>query len=188
MMTGTRINHSFKVSKHLPSSMSCYEGDSITLECKFTLTEEQEPCEWFHESELIQFPNYPKNPIYENNSDGVRRKLTIKAAELDHSGLYICKCGDFTTETILEVDPRPPQFNLEFRPAEVRLGENCLFKCETDKPEVNVLWMKNGVEIEESKKHIIIWDGCDHSLEIVNVGIEDQAEYSLVEKFFIKSP
>ena len=145
------------------------------LECKFTLTEEQEPCEWYHESDIIDFST---SLIYENVSDGVRRKLKIKNAELDHSGLYICKVGDFTSETILEVEPRPPSFAETFEHVATGLGSDVIFRCETDKRDVNVLWMKNGMELLETDRHDIIWDDCHHSLEIKNIEEDDIGEYS----------
>ena len=71
-----------------------------------------------------------------------------------------------------------PEFTNPFKSKIARIGENATFSCKTDKPEVDVIWMKNGQKIEESHKHVIVWDGCDHSLEVLNVDENDQADYS----------
>lgn len=169
------------VAEHLQSSERCFEEDEKLLRCKFTLTEEQEKAEWYLESDLIDFESEPFRNRFENLSDGHWRVLKLKKAELDDSGLYICKIGNFTTETILEVEPKPPTFNVRFESAEVGFGNDWTFKCQVDKPDLNVLWLKNGVELPESSRYITEWDGEDeltHRLTIKDIEEADQAEYS----------
>ena len=164
------------VAKHLEAETWCYENDDKILQCQFTLTEDQEPAEWFWESEPIDFETSTK---FENVSDGHWRRLKIKNAELDDSGLFMCKIGEHTTETILEVEPRPPAFTVKVKGGQVEAGDNFTFFVETEKPEANVVWMKNGLELPDSDRYITRWDDqLTHTLTIMDVEEDDDAEYS----------
>ena len=83
------------------------------------------------------------------------------------------------TENICKapLDVKLPEFTNPFKSTLAKIGENATFNCKTDKPEVDVVWMKNGEKIKESDKHVITWDECEHSLTVVDVGEQDRAEY-----------
>ena len=166
------------VSKHLEEVTNCFEGDEKILKCKFTLTEEQEEAEWYLEDEKIDFT--AEADRFGNACDGGHwRALKIKKAELDDSGLYMCRIGDHLTETILEVLPKPAEFKVGFDSGVAELNEDWEFKIEVDKPNQDVVWSKDGNQLHISgDKYITTWDDdFTHRLVIKNIQLEDQGHY-----------
>jgi len=166
------------VSKHLEEVTNCFEGDEKILKCKFTLTEDQEEAEWYLEDEKIDFT--AEADRFENACDGGHwRALKIKKAELDDSGLYMCRIGDHLTETILEVLPKPAEFKVGFESGVAELNEDWEFKIEVDKPNQDVVWSKDGNQLHISgDKYITTWDDdFTHRLVIKNIQLEDQGHY-----------
>ena len=164
------------VSKHLEAETWCYEEEDKVLKCQFTLTEDQEPAEWYCESELIDFSTSTK---FENVSDGHWRGLKIINAQLDDSGLYMCKIGEHSTETILEVEQKPPSFTVKVKGGQAELGDEWTFICETEKPDSNVVWLKNGMELPDVSRFVTRWDdNLTHTLTIKDIQEDDYGEYS----------
>jgi hypothetical protein len=55
-----------------------------------------------------------------------------------------------------------------------------LFKCQVNKDDVSVTWLKDDVPLEASNKHIMEHEGREHTLVIKDVDKSDVAEYSVV--------
>lgn len=88
------------------------EKDEIILKCEVS---KDVPVKWFKDGEEI-VPS-PKHSV---KTDGLRRILKIKKAELADKGEYVCDCGTDKTNANVTVEGEcsemlnPPNLNLQF--------------------------------------------------------------------------
>ena len=79
----------------------------------------------------------------------------------------------------LIVDVPPPSFSVKVQGGKAELGKEWTFVCETSKPNSNVVWLKNGVELPDTDKYKTYWDDdLKHTMTIIDVVEADQGEYS----------
>lgn len=74
----------------------------------------------------------------------------------------------------------PPVFRYKIQPLEINVGEPAKFECEIeeDAQNVNFKWFKSGTEIRQSEKYRIISHHHSSSMEVMNTGSGDSAEFS----------
>lgn len=77
------------------------EKDEIILKCEVS---KDVPVKWFKDGEEI-VPS-PKHSV---KTDGLRRILKIKKAELKDKGEYVCDCGTDTTKANVTVEGELPR-------------------------------------------------------------------------------
>ena len=58
--------------------------------------------------------------------------------------------------------------------------QNAIISCELSRRTTQAKWLKGNDVIEESDKYRMTWNGCMHSLMVVDLNFDDEAEYSLV--------
>jgi titin len=148
------------------------EKDEIILKCEVS---KDVPVKWFKDGEEI-VPS-PKHSV---KTDGLRRILKIKKAELKDKGEYVCDCGTDTTKANVTVEgelpPKCETFHLRdcnvcdsvpltklrlllarlikvekpLYGVEVFVGETARFEIELSEPDVHGQWKLKGEPLTAS--------------------------------------
>lgn len=58
--------------------------------------------------------------------------------------------------------------------------QNATMSCELSGRTTEAIWLKGNDVLADSDKYRMTWDSCMHSLTIVNLNFDDEAEYSLI--------
>eukprot|EP00095_Tigriopus_kingsejongensis_P003097 snap_masked-scaffold1025_size69488-processed-gene-0.4 protein:Tk03097 transcript:snap_masked-scaffold1025_size69488-processed-gene-0.4-mRNA-1 annotation:"hypothetical protein D910_05908" len=82
---------------------------------------------------------------------------------------------------------KPPEFIKKMEPANATVGESASFEIELSKGDVVTKWLKNGKELELNKRIKLNIDGKKQKLELNEVALSDEAEYSCVIATTIRS-
>lgn len=72
------------------------------------------------------------------------------------------------------------EFTAELAEQRVEEHKAAYFTCTVSKDDITVTWLKNGKNITPDEKHVILDDGCVHTLIINNTDMSDVAEYTVV--------
>ncbi|XP_058889464.1 obscurin-like protein 1 isoform X5 [Acipenser ruthenus] len=113
-------------------------------------------------------------------SEGPHRRLIILQGRPENSGEYVCDTADdsiFYQVTVTEpavqiVSPSQSPMVLEF------LTEECVvLSCEVSRPNADVRWYQDGLELEETEDLILETEGVHRRLIIPKAAVQDSAEY-----------
>ncbi|MGH0116900.1 UNVERIFIED_CONTAM: hypothetical protein FKN15_040889 [Acipenser sinensis] len=113
-------------------------------------------------------------------SEGPHRRLIILQGRTENSGEYVCDTADdsiFYQVTVTEpavqiVSPSQSPMVLEF------LTEECVvLSCEVSRPNADVRWYQDGLELEETEDLILETEGVHRRLIIPKAAAQDSAEY-----------
>ncbi|XP_041117501.1 obscurin-like protein 1 isoform X2 [Polyodon spathula] len=113
-------------------------------------------------------------------SEGPHRRLIILHGRPENSGEYVCDTADdsiFYQVTVTEpavqiVSPSQSPMELEF------LTEECVvLSCEVSRPNADVCWYQDGLELEETEDLILETEGVHRRLIIPKATVQDSAEY-----------
>ncbi|KAK6483264.1 obscurin-like isoform X1 [Huso huso] len=113
-------------------------------------------------------------------SEGPHRRLIILQGRTENSGEYVCDTADdsiFYQVTVTEpavqiVSPSQSPMVLEF------LTEECVvLSCEVSRPNADVRWYQDGLELEETEDLILETEGVHRRLIIPKAAVQDSAEY-----------
>lgn len=113
-------------------------------------------------------------------SEGPYRRLTIECCRADDSGEYVCETDGDSIFFQLTVAEPPVRF---LYPAESELelthlaSEKLELICEISKPDAQVIWYKDGLEVEESLNLMLEVDGAKRRLVIPVTTLDDTGEY-----------
>uniref|UniRef100_A0A8D2LTB0 Obscurin-like protein 1 n=1 Tax=Varanus komodoensis TaxID=61221 RepID=A0A8D2LTB0_VARKO len=159
------------LAKMLILPVEVQEGETMTLVAR--LSQEKASVQWMKNMK----PLYP-GPRIVMSSEGLVRSLTIRYVA--HLGFFTrgkragYKCNAITT-TILK-------FVRGLSDVSALQGETVLFWCELCKTKGDVVWLKDGQELEPSEHREIRAEGRERSLTLSHVGPEDAGEYSCESK------
>ncbi|KAJ8012450.1 hypothetical protein DPEC_G00042890 [Dallia pectoralis] len=112
--------------------------------------------------------------------DGVYRRLIIPETTIKDSAEYVCDTSDDNMTFFVNIAEPPVRF---VRPRKMAskverfVGQRLVLDCEVSRPNAEVSWKKNRVEIEEGSNVTIIEDGVMHQLIIHYVTLEDAGQY-----------
>lgn len=167
-MSFTEADPYFTVKLHDKTGV---EKDEIILKCEVS---KDVPVKWFKDGEEIE-----PSPKYSIKSDGLRRILKIKKAELKDKGEYVCDCGTDKTTANVNVEGELLK-NLKFalsepvvylfrhsnqtciisarlikvekplRGVELFVGETARFEIELSEPDVHGQWKLKGEPLTAS--------------------------------------
>uniref|UniRef100_A0A672TQ42 Obscurin n=1 Tax=Strigops habroptila TaxID=2489341 RepID=A0A672TQ42_STRHB len=116
---------------------------------------------------------------FQIHEEGVKRTLTITGIRAEDEGEYSCESrDDKSTITITPKAPRVVKFVTSLISVVSEEGKEAVFKCTVSPSDAMVIWIRNGVKIEASKKYVISQKDANHSLTITDLTLEDAAEIS----------
>uniref|UniRef100_W5MSM2 Obscurin-like protein 1 n=1 Tax=Lepisosteus oculatus TaxID=7918 RepID=W5MSM2_LEPOC len=114
-------------------------------------------------------------------SEGTMRRLVIQSAEFTHSGVYSCDAIDDVMRFHVEVKAPPVKFievHEEDLHKSVAESEPVVLYCELSRPDVDVHWYKDGVEIKPSDNISVQSDGTMRRLIIQSTNLSDSGMYT----------
>nr|XP_015214697.1 PREDICTED: obscurin-like protein 1 isoform X7 [Lepisosteus oculatus] len=149
-------------------------GCPVTLYCEISDPTAQ-VCWYKDGSEL-----HPQDGI-DIQSEGCMRKLIVQSAEMAHSGVYSCNSIDDVIHFNVDVKAPPVKFievHEEDLHKSVAESEPVVLYCELSRPDVDVHWYKDGVEIKPSDNISVQSDGTMRRLIIQSTNLSDSGMYT----------
>ncbi|CAI9716211.1 titin-like [Octopus vulgaris] len=105
------------------------------------------------------------------------QKLIIRKVTLEDFGEYSCTIGNVSTTAKLIVEEIKSEFTKELKEIHVTECDDGEFSCEVSKEYIQVVWFKDGKQIQEDQRIKIVTERKIRKLVIRDVRIEDQGEY-----------
>uniref|UniRef100_A0A665T0X7 Myosin binding protein C, fast type a n=1 Tax=Echeneis naucrates TaxID=173247 RepID=A0A665T0X7_ECHNA len=135
----------------------------------------------FHPPRII-FPRCPRASRYVFESVGNKRTLTINKCNLSDDAAYECVVGEDKSFTEVFVKEPPITITKLLDDVHTVVGERVEFEVEVSEEGANVIWMKDGVEINRDtagSKYRFKKDGKRHILIINEATKEDIGMYQV---------
>uniref|UniRef100_H3DPY6 Ig-like domain-containing protein n=1 Tax=Tetraodon nigroviridis TaxID=99883 RepID=H3DPY6_TETNG len=172
-----RVSATLTVSPVLITSMlkdlNAQERDTITFEV--TVNHEGITYKWL------------KNGVEVKSSDRcqVRSRqlthtLTIRNVHFGDGGEYQFVAGSAATSANLFVEARVIEFTRKIKDIKIIEKKKAIFECEVSEPNIQVMWMKDGQELDLSERYVTTAEKYVHRLMIQTVRMSDAGEYSVV--------
>ncbi|XP_048342589.1 obscurin-like protein 1 isoform X3 [Sphaerodactylus townsendi] len=114
--------------------------------------------------------------------EGRVHSLLLSNVSKADAGTYICHSHHDQMHFELSVKELPVKFVRGLSDVSVLQGDTVLFWCELCKTKGEVLWLKDGQELEPNERLEIRAEGRERSLTLSHVGPEDAGEYSCESK------
>ncbi|KAG9472588.1 hypothetical protein GDO78_018425 [Eleutherodactylus coqui] len=149
------------------------EGDMVALHCE--LNKPSLIVEWRKGDVAVT----PEDRII-MRQEGRAHELLIRDVTAKDSGEYSCKSGDVTTSALLSVNVLPVIFKEELKKVEVLEGENITLRCELNKEDMCVKWLKGDKILQPGDRYTMQQVGGTATLSIVEVSEEDAGDYNCV--------
>lgn len=168
----------------LPEEVEVLEGDSTKLECRISPEAE---VMWYIDDEALQQDD---RITFENQGDVYA--VMISATELDDEGVYKCVAqNEFgkvscETELIVEEGVTMPLIKEPLKNVDASVGDVVRFDVRiAGDPEPVVEWFKDGKQLEDEGRVVIIDDVDDSDKELFSLVIEgcqmvDSGSYKVV--------
>ncbi|XP_058247681.1 obscurin-like protein 1 isoform X3 [Hemibagrus wyckioides] len=123
--------------------------------------------------------------VEENNNlilevDGVYRRLIIPETTVGDSAEYVCDTVDDSVTFFVNIAEPPVRFIRPWKMAyevERFVGETIVLDCQVSRSNAEVIWKKNGEEIEENANITITEDGSTRQLTIHSSRLGDTGQY-----------
>ncbi|XP_038646091.1 obscurin-like protein 1a isoform X2 [Scyliorhinus canicula] len=170
----------FEVTVHEPPvkivncsapTMSVLTGDEVVLSCEFSRPEAV--VRWYKDG--VQVKGSKRSML---EVDGVSRKLTIRSAAMEDRGTYVCDAVDDSAKFELTVSEPPVKIvNRSAATMSVLTGGEIVLSCELSRPEAELRWYKDGLEVERSTRSMMEVDGACRRLTIRSATMEDRGTY-----------
>ncbi|XP_060945032.1 obscurin-like protein 1 [Limanda limanda] len=112
--------------------------------------------------------------------DGVYRRLIIPETTVKDSAEYVCDTADDSMTFFVNIAEAPVRFIRARKMAsrvEKPAGETLVLDCEVSRSNAEVIWKKNGEEIEDSRNITILDDGVVRQLTIHALTEKDAGQY-----------
>ncbi|KAM3929260.1 obscurin, partial [Leptodactylus fuscus] len=149
------------------------EGEAVTLHC--TLNKPGLTVEWRRGETAMT----PGDRVLIKR-EGQAHELLIRDVTAKDSGKYSCRCGDVTTSALLSVNVLPVIFQEELKKMEVLEGEAVTLRCQLNKADVGVEWLKGDKTLQPGDRYTMQQVGGTVTLSIMEISEEDDGEYSCV--------
>ncbi|GAB1597549.1 hypothetical protein Ahia01_000031400, partial [Argonauta hians] len=156
-------------TKHL-KDLTVKEEEIATFVCE--LSKENVKVDWFKNGTKIT-----ANERIKIVTEKRIQKLIINKVTLEDYGEYSCTIGNVSTKAKLIVDEIKPEFTKGLKENQVNEFEDTEFSCEVSKENIQVIWYKDGKQIQTDKRIQTITESKTHKLVIRDVKVEDQGEY-----------
>ncbi|MEQ2257861.1 hypothetical protein XENORESO_000001, partial [Xenotaenia resolanae] len=173
-----RVSATLTVNPVLITSMlndlNAQERDTITFEV--TVNYEGISYKWL------------KNGVEVKSSDRCQvrsrqlsHSLTIRNVHFGDGGEYQFVAGSAATSANLFVEARVIEFTKKIKDIKITEKKKAVFECEVSEPNIQVMWMKDGQELDESEeRYVVTAEKYVHRLMIQTVRMSDAGEYSVV--------
>ncbi|XP_041056563.1 obscurin-like protein 1 isoform X2 [Carcharodon carcharias] len=132
---------------------------------------------WFRHKEQVL-----EGEKYEMKSESRVHSLIIKNVLKEDSGFYTCRSADDEMVFNVTMAELPLQFVLKLEDLCVQKDGTVTLWCELNKAKGDVMWLKDGKEVQPNRKHIVRAEGRLRSLTLAKVTLADQGEYSCESK------
>ncbi|XP_069389521.1 obscurin isoform X15 [Paralichthys olivaceus] len=112
--------------------------------------------------------------------DGVYRRLIIPETTVKDSAEYVCDTVDDSMTFFVNIAEPPVRFIRARKMAsrvEKLVGETLVLDCEVSRSNAEVIWKKNGEEVEDSRNITILDDGVMRQLTIHSLTEKDAGQY-----------
>ncbi|KAK3542735.1 hypothetical protein QTP70_000076 [Hemibagrus guttatus] len=173
----------FKVNVREPPVMIIYPKEDvhldrhvpeeIVLSCE--LSRPNGKVTWFKDGQKLQ-----ESENIKLKTEGPYRRLKILHSRVEDSGEYVCDTADDSKFFYLSIKEPPVRF---IRPRKMAYeverfaGETIVLDCQVSRSNAEVIWKKNGEEIEENTNITITEDGSTRQLTIHSSRVEDTGQY-----------
>ncbi|XP_075870110.1 obscurin-like protein 1 isoform X2 [Nelusetta ayraudi] len=158
------------VNKGAGNNISAYENESVTL-CA-VVNQERANVRWLKDGQLLNEDNV------HISSEGNTHRLTINPLQLSDSGEYVCDANTDEMYFSLSVKEMLVKFIKPLENAPCLKGSSLVLRCEVNKPKGDVQWLKDGKDIQPSRRHTIRAQGRERSFTIHQLVEEDSGEYA----------
>ncbi|KAG5852575.1 hypothetical protein ANANG_G00063900 [Anguilla anguilla] len=106
--------------------------------------------------------------------------LTIRNVHFGDGGQYSFVAGSAKTSANLYIEARVVEFRKHIKDIKVTEKKRAVFECEVSEPNIHVMWMKDGQELEITDRYKTTAEKYVHRLMIQTVRMSDAGEYSVV--------
>ncbi|XP_012689422.2 obscurin-like protein 1 isoform X7 [Clupea harengus] len=162
------------VNKEEENKIVTCENDRVTLCAK--VNKEKAKVRWLKDKEPIM------GSRFQTSTDGKNCYLIIDPVKKSDCGTFLCDATTDGIDFILLVKELKVKFA---KPLENAIGlkdSDLILRCELYKPSGDVQWLKDNKEITPSRRFTIRTNGCERSLTIHNVTLEDAGVYTCESK------
>ncbi|KAG9472586.1 hypothetical protein GDO78_018425 [Eleutherodactylus coqui] len=155
------------------TNLEAMEGGIAVLRCE--VTKQSAAVQWKKGEKTVQ-----RSHKYDIRQDGSRLELQINDLELSDADQYSCVCEDQKTMAFLTINVLPVIFKEELKKVEVLEGENITLRCELNKEDMCVKWLKGDKILQPGDRYTMQQVGGTATLSIVEVSEEDAGDYNCV--------
>nr|XP_020647781.1 obscurin-like protein 1 isoform X5 [Pogona vitticeps] len=144
----------------------------VVLFCE--LSSPNAPARWYKDGEEVE-----ERDGLLLESEGPHCRLVIPAAQVQHTGEFVCDVGKDSVSfniTITEPPVRVVRSNAE-EAHTYQVSDRVVLSCELSCPDTSVHWYKNGVEVEESNGLLLKKEGEHCQLVIASAQVNDTGKF-----------
>ncbi|CDQ62005.1 unnamed protein product [Oncorhynchus mykiss] len=172
-----RVSATLTVNAILITSMlkdlNAQEKDTITFEVNVNY--EGITYKWLKNGVEI-----PSTDRCQSRTKQLTHSLTIRNVHFGDSAEYKFVAGSAASAAKLYVDARVIEFTKHIKDIKITEKKRATFECEISEPNVQVMWMKDGQELDISERYTVSTEKFLHRLMIQSVRMSDAGEYSVV--------
>ncbi|RVE61151.1 hypothetical protein OJAV_G00167850 [Oryzias javanicus] len=106
--------------------------------------------------------------------------LSIRNVHFGDGAEYTFQAGSAVSAAKLHVEARVIEFTKNLKDLSITEKKRATFECEVSEANIQVMWMKDGLELEMSDRYKITVDGFVHRLVLPSVRLSDAGEYTAV--------
>ncbi|XP_028999000.1 obscurin-like protein 1a [Betta splendens] len=167
------------VVKFIPLSDSdkirrLHTGEAIVLYCE--VSHPFAKVSWFKDGKELHVTD-----DLNIQSDGNMRRIVIQSANMSHSGVYTCRSTDDSVEFNVDIAGPPVEFSPateeELQKSSMELDPVVLL-CHVSRDDAEVVWFKDGCEIQPSDNITLQAEGSMRRLIIRSADISDAGSYT----------
>ncbi|XP_038646092.1 obscurin-like protein 1a isoform X3 [Scyliorhinus canicula] len=161
----------FTNKEKLPEEVHANENGKAVLAA--IVSKENTSVAWYRHKEEL-----PEGGKYERKGESRVHSLIIENVQREDCGFYTCRSADDEMVFNVNMAELPLQFVLKLEDLSVQKGGAVTLWCELNKVKGDVMWLKDGKEVQPSGQRVVRAEGRLRSLTLTKATLEDQGEYS----------
>ncbi|XP_005991811.1 obscurin-like protein 1 [Latimeria chalumnae] len=166
----------FANKRDCPEEVCVTETENAVLMA--VLTKEKGEVKWYRHQNQV-FNGQGK---YELRQEGRVHSLMVQNVAREDAGMYNCVTQDDQLLFDVSVKELALRFVSGMSDVRAQKDETVTLRCELCKARGDVMWRKDGEEIQPSRRRVIKAEGRERSLTVVKVGVDDMGEYACESK------
>ncbi|KAG6920731.1 obscurin like 1 [Chelydra serpentina] len=161
------------VSSNEDAAHAYLASERVVLACE--LSRAEAPVQWYKDGVEVE-----KDEGLLLEREGPHHRLVIPSAQPQDTGEFVCDAGgDSVFYNITVTEPpvrilRPQERSLELRALALQRLE---LRCELSRPDAQVCWFKDGLEVDETENLLLRAEGAQRWLIVPQARAEDAGEY-----------